>query len=104
MSTEHREANRIADELRGLRRPSAPVPGRRGGRPPSQTLDAAGPIFEFMQVFFARNDQLPSLAVIAQHFGYASPGSAHWHVLRLEKLGKIERNEVGKFRFAKGAR
>jgi SOS-response transcriptional repressor LexA len=54
--------------------------------------------------FYEQNDQLPTKAVIAEHFGYASPNAAHEHVDCLERRGLIERNALNKFKFTEAGR
>lgn len=93
------EANQIAAALRGRA-----APARRRGK-------AAGPsevnlqVLAFMRTFFAANDQLPPVAVVAAHFGWsAGPSSADWHIKALINHGLLERNVLGKLRFARGVR
>jgi SOS-response transcriptional repressor LexA len=54
---------------------------------------------DFIRAFYDRNDQLPPVDTIAEHFGFASRNAAHEMLLALERKGHIERNEVGKWRF-----
>ena len=90
------EANAIAAQLRGKAKPT----GRKATGPTPRNQD----VLAFMREFFAENDQLPPVERIAKHFGWASLQSAHCHLEALQKHGLIERNAVGKFRFARGAR
>jgi SOS-response transcriptional repressor LexA len=50
---------------------------------------------DFIRAFYDRNDQLPPVDTIAEHFGFASRNAAHEMLLALERKGHIERNEVG---------
>lgn len=89
------EANIIADQIRGQ------GDKRKGGKaerltPSKHQLD----VLAFMRSFFAENDQLPPYSVIAEHFGIR-PTGAEWHVNKLIKFGRLERNVVGKLRFAR---
>lgn len=59
-------------------------------------------VLSFMCEFFAENDQLPPMQVIAKHFGFASGYSAQVHTRALITHGLLERNAVGKLRFARG--
>lgn len=90
------EANAIAARLRGRASP----PGRKATGPTPRNLD----VMAYLRHFFEQNDQLPPVERIAKHFGWASMQSAHCHLEALQKHGLIERNAVGKFRFARGAR
>ena len=58
-------------------------------------------VLGFMREYFAENDQLPPVHVISSHFGYKSLTSAHDHIKALEAKGCIEKNAVGKYRFAR---
>lgn len=59
-------------------------------------------VLDFMREYEAANDNMPTIPVIAQRFGYASPNAANDHVLALEKHGHLERldGQVG-FRFVR---
>ena len=93
------QANAIADALRG--RGAAPVPRRRRG--PAAAPSAANlQVLAFMRDFFADNDQLPPVAVVAKRFGWAV-ASADWHIQALIKHGLLERNALGKLKFARRA-
>lgn len=91
------EANAIAAQLRGggvlRQRPGAPKRSAASVR----TLE----VLAYMRAFYEANDQLPPVALISEAFGWVGPQSAHYHVLRLEHYGHIERNAVGKWRFAR---
>lgn len=52
----------------------------------------------FMITFYAENDQLPPIAVVAQHLGIWG-NHANDLAVALEKKGYIQRNAVGKFKF-----
>lgn len=58
-------------------------------------------VYDFMFHFFEENDQIPPMAEIADHFGWASPNAANEHVLRIRDAGWIEHNAVGKYRFTR---
>ncbi|MFG5779890.1 hypothetical protein ACFIQF_22750 [Comamonas sp. J-3] len=58
-------------------------------------------VLEFMREFFAENDQLPPGHVIAKRFRMRSANSVQCVAYALERKGAIERNAVGKFRFAR---
>jgi hypothetical protein len=99
MSNYMTQANAIADALRG--RGAAPVPRRRRG--PSAAPSAANlQVLTFMREFFANNDQLPPVAVVAKHFGWAA-GTADWHIQALIHHGLLQRNVLGKLKFARRA-
>lgn len=96
------EANRIADALRGrggdrvrVRRTAS----RRPGQPTPRNLE----VLAFMREFFAENDQLPPVAVVSRHFGWASVAAAESHIASLIRHGLLERNVLGKLRFARRA-
>lgn len=59
-------------------------------------------VLAFMVEFEAQNDNMPTMPVIARHFGYASPNAANDHVQALIRAGKLERldGQVG-FRFTR---
>lgn len=96
------QANAIADALRrrGAERVRMPVhvPRGRAAAPSAINLQ----VLAFMRTFFADNDQLPPLAVIARHFGWAA-GTADWHIHALIHHGLLERNVLGKLKFARRA-
>ena len=56
-------------------------------------------VLRFMVSFFRDNHQLPSLARICEKFGWTSATSAEGHRRALTRLGYLERNGVGGFRF-----
>lgn len=89
------EANAIAARLRGGR--SAKVQ-RATLAPTAKNLE----VLAYMREFFEANDQLPPVAKVAEHFGMAVNG-ADWHIQMLLRFGKVERNSVGKLRFARTA-
>lgn len=92
------DANAIADQLRGIH-----IPRQRGGKRQRETASEKQlKILAFMRAFFKENDQLPPVAVIASKFGM-NPNGADWHVQALVRLGRLERNAVGKLRFARAA-
>lgn len=87
------EANAIAARLRG-----GPVRQARGpaSAPTAKNLE----VLAYMREFYLENDQLPPVAIIAEHFGMNTTG-ADWHAKALLRLGIVERNAVGKLRFAR---
>jgi SOS-response transcriptional repressor LexA len=58
-------------------------------------------VLGFMRQFFGDNDQLPPMHAIAARFGWVSTNAAHEICLQLERKGYIEKNAVGKYRFAR---
>lgn len=90
------EANAIAATLRGKAKP----PGLRApdGKPTPRNLD----VLAYAREFFAENDQLPTIKCIRDHFGWTSDNAADAHVQALIRHGKLERNVLGKLRFARG--
>ncbi len=102
LSNYMQEANAIAATLRGLPpvRGKAKPPGRRApdGSPTVRNLD----VLAYARDFFAENDQLPTIRCIREHFGWSSDAAADCHVQALIRHGKLERNVLGKLRFARG--
>lgn len=92
------QANAIAAALRG--RGAAMPPRRRG--PAAEASARNLEVLAFMRAFFSDNDQLPPVAVVARHFGWAA-GTADWHIHALIHHGLLERNALGKLRFARRA-
>ena len=88
-----REANAIAARLRGR-----PVRQARGpvSAPTAKNLE----VLAYMREFFLANDQLPPVSRIAKYFGIKLAG-ADWHIQMLLRFGEVERNSVGKLRFAR---
>lgn len=95
------EANAIAAALRGQGTQGVrTVPRRRAATEASpQNLR----VLAFMREFFADNDQLPPLSVIVRHFSFRCSGSADWHIQALLRHGLLERNVLGKLKFARKA-
>ena len=58
-------------------------------------------VLDFMREFHAENDQLPPMKTMSEHFGWRSGNAAHEHACALEIHGMIEKNTVGKYRFAR---
>lgn len=87
------EANAIAARLRG-----GPVRKARGpaAAPTAKNLE----VLAYMREFFLANDQLPPVSRIASYFGMNVAG-ADWHIKALLRFGRLERNAVGKLRFAR---
>lgn len=121
-TAETQTANRIAAQLRGLPTPQhrarVQVPKEprvrksrayaTGVRGKSEYLRVkararTAEVLAFCHQFFAENDQLPPQAAIAAHLG-VDEQVAQKYMRRLGEAGQIERNAVGKWRFArKGA-
>lgn len=118
-SAECQAANRIAAQLRGLptpkhrariqvvqapkvRKPRAIATGIPGkGNYLKLAKEALMPeVLAYCREFFADNDQLPTQACIAQRFKVTDQ-TGHDYLHRLAKEGHIERNAVGKWRFAR---
>lgn len=89
------EANVIAAQLR------CKAPARRKKATAASGLQLQ--VLDYMRTFLAENDQLPPAHRIAARFNLAL-SSADWHVQTLLRLGFLERNAVGKLRFARGGR
>ena len=89
------EANTIAATLRGKAKP----PGLRApiGKPTPRNMD----VLAYAREFFTENDQLPTIKCIRNHFGWTSDNAADAHVQALIRHGKLERNVLGKLRFAR---
>lgn len=87
------EANAIAAALR-----KQPAPASRR---PAQPTTANLAVLAFMREFFADNDQLPPVAVVARHFGWSGMSAVQHHVSALMHHGLVERNAVGKLRFTR---
>ncbi|RQO83507.1 MULTISPECIES: hypothetical protein [unclassified Acidovorax] len=94
------EANAIAAELRGHAKPKAK--GVRG--PAKEPTEKALAVLAYCREFFAENDQLPPIHRINDHFGWKSLNAAQNHMDSLVRHRLLERNAVGKLRFARGGR
>ncbi|CAN7342897.1 hypothetical protein LJR074_001955 [Acidovorax sp. LjRoot74] len=93
---ETRAANAIAASLRPGRAPlSAPKSRKAQGLTPRQ-----GEVLAYLHEFFADNDQIPPVSAVGKRFGIR-PGAAQWHMDQLLHHGAIERNTVGRWRFAR---
>ena len=92
---EARAANAIAAKLRGLAPPPVAKSRKAQGVTPRQAE-----VLAFLHAFFEENDQLPPVSAVAKHFGLGH-GAAHWHLEQLLHHGAIERNTVGRYRFAR---
>lgn len=88
------EANAMADRMRGKR-----FQARRG--PAKAPSEKALAVLAYCREFFAENDQLPPQASIRDHFGWASLNAAQVHIDALIRHELLERNAVGKLRFAR---
>ena len=90
------EANAIAAKLR---------PAKRAARAAPLALSPVQKqVYDHMVEFHAENDQLPPLSAISKHFGWTSANTANEHVSILAKKGYLERNAIGKWRFARAKR
>jgi hypothetical protein len=118
-SAECQAANRIAAQLRGLPSPkqrarfqAAPVPKRvRKPRAPATGIPGKGgylraamqarivEVLAYCHEFFEENDQLPPQACVAERFGVVEQ-VAQKYMHALGDAGHLERNAVGKWRFA----
>jgi SOS-response transcriptional repressor LexA len=58
-------------------------------------------VLAFLRAFYEANDQLPPMYVVARHFGWTSANAAQAHLMALWRRGLVERNELGKWRFAR---
>lgn len=88
------EANEIAARLR-------PGPRRRGPAkgPSARNLE----VLAYLREFFAENDQLPTVKLISARFGFCG-NAVQEHLVALERHGLIEKNAVGRWRFARAGR
>lgn len=93
------EANAIAARLRSSSAPHRP--SRSGCHARTTASPVALDVLAFMRRFFAENDQLPPLSAISKAFGWASDQTGHGHVNTLLRFGHLERNAVGRWRFAR---
>lgn len=93
-----KEANAIAAKLRGQGK--APARGVRG--PAKEPSAKALAVLAYCREFFAENDQLPPIHRINDHFGWKSLNAAQNHMDSLVRHRLLERNAVGKLRFARG--
>jgi len=60
-------------------------------------------VLVFMQEFFRNNDQLPPATALCNHFGWKNAQGGLRYQQVLAAKGYIERNAVGKYRFAREA-
>ena len=72
--------------------------------PATPITDKQLKVLAYMQAFFARNDQLPTMHALCDKFKWTSLNSAFEHCAALERRGLIERNAVGKFKFTAAGR
>lgn len=101
-----REANRIANQLRGGNRATkAPAPRWPHAPAAGGKLTALTPvqieILAFLREYLAENDQLPPVAQVGAKFGMRTNG-AQWHLAELGRKGALEKNAAGRWRFARG--
>ena len=61
-------------------------------------------IIHFMREFYLVQDQLPTMQFIADHFGWKSPNAADQQCRVILKKGYLEKNVLGKHKFAAKAR
>lgn len=118
-TAECQAANRIAAQLRNLPTPKhrarVKVPKEpkvrksrafaTGIRGKSEYLRVAAnarkaEVLAYCHQFFAENDQLPPQSAISAHFGFVEQ-VAQKYMLKLSEDGHLERNAVGKWRFAR---
>lgn len=59
-------------------------------------------VLDYMQKFFEMNDQLPTIQAITDAFGWASTNAADSILIRIERAGYLQRNELGNRMFARG--
>lgn len=59
-------------------------------------------VLDFMKGFHEREDRLPTMDEIKEHFEWRSQNSAHCHLMRLERKGLIEKRG-SHYRFARAA-
>ena len=116
------DANRIAAQLRGhqplVKKVKLNVPKTPSGRPvraPMTGVAGKGgwlrakksarlsEVLAFCHAFFEQNDQLPPQASVAAHFGVCEQ-AAQEYMRALGREKHLERNAVGKWRFARDAR
>lgn len=106
-SAECQAANRIAAQLRGtvykrakaktvvIKRERQTATIRRG-----VTLVTPEAVYAFAVNFYAENDHLPTAAHVADGM-HVAVQTAHAHLMTLARLGFIEKNSVGKYRFCR---
>lgn len=118
-TAETQAANLIAAQLRGLPTPQhrARVQVPKGPRVRKSRAYATGirgsgeylrvkarvrtaEVLAFCHQFFAENDQLPPQSAISKHFGFVEQ-VAQKYMQYLADAGHLERNAVGKWRFAR---
>lgn len=117
-SAECQAANRIAAQLRGLPSPKhrariqvVQVPKARKPRAHATGIPGKGgylraalqarivEVLAYCHEFFEENDQLPPQACVAERFGVVEQ-VAQKYMRALGDAGHLERNAVGKWRFA----
>ena len=106
-SAECQAANRIAAELRGQKyhrvkavRPVIPSIRATAVTRNGRHLVTAQRVYDFIVEFFRENDQLPSSSHIGDGLDIC-PQAANGHMQTLARLGYIEKNATGKYRFAR---
>ena len=119
-SAECQAANRIAAQLRGLPSPkqrariqAAQAPKVRKPRAHATGIPGKGgylraamqarivEVLAYCHEFFEENDQLPPQSCVAERFGVVEQ-VAQKYMRTLGDAGHLERNAVGKWRFARG--
>lgn len=58
-------------------------------------------VFLFMRDFFRENDMLPTQKALGEWLGLKDDNAGAYYQRNLERKGYIERNAVGKYRFAR---
>lgn len=116
-TAECQAANRIAAQLRGEpvpKRQAVPKKKARKTRAPVTGIAGKGAwlrvakqaklaeVLAYCHEFFEANDQLPPQAAVAKRFGVLEL-TGRDYMLALGNAGHLERNEVGKWRFARKA-
>lgn len=119
-SAECQAANRIAAQLRGgqplktevslnakrtksgrLVRAYATGIAGKGGYLRAAMEAKVSEVLAFCHQFYEANDQLPPQASVAEHFGVCEQ-VAQKYMRNVAEAGHLERNAVGKWRFARG--
>lgn len=58
-------------------------------------------VLAYLRDFLAKEDQLPPVATVAKHFGWASPNGARFHLDALVRHRVLEMNACGHYRFVR---
>lgn len=97
------DSNAIAAALLAGAKPSGRSVNRGGAKPAVVPSAVNLEVLAFLRAYFAENDQLPSVSVVARRFGWAL-GSAEWHLRQLRRFGLVEPNAAGRLRFVRAGR